>query len=80
MKLNLYRGLVNWWRPALAARTKGVNETCWLPEAPKPKVEEALLETPAWTQRQCQHALHPIPQKYTDTQTFEIVVPALENG
>lgn len=28
MKLNLYRGLVSWWRPALAARTKSVGETC----------------------------------------------------
>lgn len=49
MKLNLYRGLVSWWRPALAARTKGVSEICRLTAASKLKVEGALLETPIWT-------------------------------
>lgn len=80
MKLNLYRGLVSWWRPALAARTKGVSETCWLPAAPRPRVVEVLLQTPPWTQSPCQHALNPIPQKCRDAQTSEVVVPALENG
>lgn len=43
------------------------------PAAPRPRVKEALLETPAWTQSQCQHVLHPIPQKCRDTQTSEMV-------
>lgn len=80
MKLNLYRGLVSWWRPTLAARTKGVSETCWLPAAPRSRVEEALLETHVQTQSQCEHALYPITQKWRGTHTLGIVVPALENG
>lgn len=27
MKLNLYRGLVSWWRPTLAGRTRCVSES-----------------------------------------------------
>jgi hypothetical protein len=47
MKLNLYRGLVSWWRPALAGRTRCVSKTCWLPAAPPGlKEEEALPQTP----------------------------------
>lgn len=33
MKLNLYRGLVSWWRPALAGRTQYISETQTAPRS-----------------------------------------------
>lgn len=47
MKLNLYLGLVSWWRPALAEIARRVNETQTLPVAPQtPTQEEAPAGAP----------------------------------
>lgn len=36
MKLNLYLGLVSWWRPALAGTTRRINEAQTPPAVPRP--------------------------------------------
>lgn len=71
MKLNLYRGLVSWWRPALAGRTRCISE------APEPPPRRKLPQGPHRARRP---SAMPQTQQHSDTQTFGRGLLCPKNG